>query len=108
MQFPAKQPHDDDRLVQFTNFLKQLLNGERQTVPLSPEEADDVIRTARAMEQMRSLLSDFGMSPASRSRVSGMPQVDEEDNEFDRLFGRGAELRAARERGQRQEREGAI
>ncbi len=39
----------------------------------------------RAMEQMRSLLSEFGMSPASRSRVSGIPVVEEE-SEFDRLY----------------------
>ena len=39
----------------------------------------------RAMEQMRSLLSEFGMSPASRSRVAGIPQSPEE-SEFDRLF----------------------
>ncbi len=40
----------------------------------------------RAMEQMRSLLLEFGMSPASRSRVSGIPLVEEGD-EFERLFG---------------------
>ena len=39
----------------------------------------------KALEQMRSLLSEFGMSPASRSRVSG-GTIREED-EFDRLFG---------------------
>ena len=32
----------------------------------------------RAMEQMKSCLSDFGMTPASRSRVQGMapPEID--------------------------------
>jgi len=33
----------------------------------------------RAMDQMRSLLSEFGMSPASRTRVSASPLDDEED-----------------------------
>ncbi len=32
----------------------------------------------RALEQMRSLLSEFGMSPASRTRVAGV-QLDEDD-----------------------------
>jgi P27 family predicted phage terminase small subunit len=38
----------------------------------------------RAMEQMRSLLSEFGMSPSSRSRVSGIipASVDESDPWF--------------------------
>jgi P27 family predicted phage terminase small subunit len=44
----------------------------------------------KAMEQMRSLLSEFGMTPASRTRVSAMP-VDEEEDEFEAL------LRGARE-----------
>ena len=38
----------------------------------------------RAMEQMRSLLSEFGMSPASRTRVAGLPVA--EDDEFDRFL----------------------
>ena len=41
----------------------------------------------RAMEQMRSLLSEFGMSPASRTKVSGVPLEDEED-EFEQLMRR--------------------
>ncbi len=32
----------------------------------------------RALEQMKSLLSEFGMSPASRTRVAGV-QLDEDD-----------------------------
>jgi P27 family predicted phage terminase small subunit len=35
----------------------------------------------RAMEQMRSLLAEFGMSPASRTRVAGTPS--DEDDEFE-------------------------
>lgn len=41
----------------------------------------------KAMAQMRSLLSEFGMSPATRTRVSTAPLVDEPD-EFELLFGR--------------------
>ena len=33
----------------------------------------------RAMEQMRSLLAEFGMSPASRTRVSGVTREDGHD-----------------------------
>ena len=40
----------------------------------------------RAMDQIKSLLSEFGMSPASRSRVDGAPLPDEND-EFAREFG---------------------
>ena len=42
----------------------------------------------RAMEQMRSLLSEFGMSPASRSRVAGMPMQEPDD--FERLIRGGS------------------
>ena len=41
----------------------------------------------KAMEQMRSLLSEFGMSPATRTKVSAIPQPHEPD-EFELLFGR--------------------
>ena len=41
----------------------------------------------KAMEQMRSLLSEFGMTPASRSRVSASP-VEPEVDEFEQAFGR--------------------
>ena len=47
----------------------------------------------KAMEQMRSLLSEFGMSPASRTRVTAIPPEPEYD-EFEALFGRGRELRS--------------
>ena len=40
----------------------------------------------KAMEQMRSLLSEFGMSPATRTKVSAIPQPHEPD-EFELLFG---------------------
>jgi len=40
----------------------------------------------RAMEQMRSLLSEFGMSPASRSRVDAVPLPDA-SSAFAREFG---------------------
>ena len=43
----------------------------------------------RALEQMRSFLNDFGMTPASRSRVSAMP-ADPPDDEFERSFGGGS------------------
>jgi P27 family predicted phage terminase small subunit len=33
----------------------------------------------RALDQMRSLLAEFGMSPASRSRVTAAPPAAEED-----------------------------
>jgi P27 family predicted phage terminase small subunit len=42
----------------------------------------------KAMEQMRSLLSEFGMSPASRTRVAGVAQLPEEEDEFMALFER--------------------
>ncbi len=42
----------------------------------------------RAMDQMKSLLSEFGMSPASRTRVAGVAFQDDEPDEFERLFGR--------------------
>ena len=42
----------------------------------------------KAMEQMRSLLSEFGMSPASRTRVSASPLVDDEEDEFEALLRR--------------------
>jgi len=41
----------------------------------------------QAMDQLRGLLSDFGMSPSSRSRVSASPMADEED-EFEALLRR--------------------
>ena len=40
----------------------------------------------KAMEQMRSLLSEFGMSPATRTRVSGTPVA--EMDEFELLMSR--------------------
>ena len=40
----------------------------------------------KAMEQMRSLLSEFGVSPATRTRVSAIPAPHDPD-EFERLFG---------------------
>ena len=40
----------------------------------------------KAMEQMRSLLSEFGMSPASRSRVDAVPLPDA-SSAFARDFG---------------------
>ena len=42
----------------------------------------------KAMEQMRSLLSEFGMSPATRTRVSASPLAPEEPDEFELLFER--------------------
>jgi len=33
----------------------------------------------KAMEQMRALLAEFGMSPSSRTRVHATPQADEDD-----------------------------
>jgi P27 family predicted phage terminase small subunit len=33
----------------------------------------------KAMEQMRALLAEFGMSPSSRTRVHATPQIDEDD-----------------------------
>jgi P27 family predicted phage terminase small subunit len=33
----------------------------------------------RAMDQIRSLMSEFGMSPATRTRVSALPDSDEDD-----------------------------
>jgi P27 family predicted phage terminase small subunit len=33
----------------------------------------------KAMEQIRAMLTEFGMSPSSRTRVHVTPQVDEED-----------------------------
>ena len=38
----------------------------------------------KCMEQMRSLLSEFGLTPASRTKVQ--VQEPEADNEFERLF----------------------
>jgi P27 family predicted phage terminase small subunit len=39
----------------------------------------------KALEQMRLLLGEFGMSPSSRTRVSAMPQdVEDEFSEFER------------------------
>ena len=35
----------------------------------------------RALEQLRSLLSEFGMSPASRTKVSASPLVEEEEED---------------------------
>jgi P27 family predicted phage terminase small subunit len=46
----------------------------------------------RAMDQMKSLLSEFGMSPASRTRVVGLG-TQEEPDEFELLFGVGKEGR---------------
>ena len=40
----------------------------------------------KAMEQMRSLLSEFGMSPASRTRVTSLP-ADPQEDEFEKRFG---------------------
>jgi P27 family predicted phage terminase small subunit len=40
----------------------------------------------RAMEQMRSLLSEFGMTPASRTRVHA--SADDEDDPFEELLRR--------------------
>jgi P27 family predicted phage terminase small subunit len=33
----------------------------------------------RAMDQIRSLMSEFGMSPATRTRVSALPEDDSDD-----------------------------
>jgi len=33
----------------------------------------------KAMEQIRAMLSEFGMSPSSRTRVHAVPTVDEDD-----------------------------
>ena len=33
----------------------------------------------KAMEQMRAMLAEFGMSPSSRTRVHATPQIDEDD-----------------------------
>jgi len=41
----------------------------------------------RAMDQMRSLLSEFGMTPSSRSRITAWPQSREESEIERRLFG---------------------
>lgn len=49
----------------------------------------------RAMEQMRSLLSEFGMSPTSRTRVSAAP-ADPEDDEFERWLRKSEQRRAER------------
>ena len=45
----------------------------------------------KAMEQMRSLLAEFGMSPASRTRVRVEP-VDEEEDVFERMRNRNRGL----------------
>ena len=42
----------------------------------------------RALEQMRSLLSEFGMSPASRTRVAATPPLDDGEDEFEALLRR--------------------
>ena len=49
----------------------------------------------RAMEQMRSLLADFGMSPASRTRVSAVA-AEPEDDEFARWLRKSEERKAGR------------
>ncbi|MEX2227480.1 MAG: phage terminase small subunit P27 family [Dehalococcoidia bacterium] len=39
----------------------------------------------KALDQMRLLLGEFGMSPSSRTRVSAVPQVEEDEfSEFER------------------------
>ncbi len=43
----------------------------------------------KAMEQMRALLAEFGMSPSSRTRVHATPQADEED-ELGQFLRKGA------------------
>jgi len=43
----------------------------------------------KAMEQMRALLAEFGMSPSSRTRVHATPQVDEGD-ELEQWLRKGA------------------
>jgi phage terminase small subunit len=43
----------------------------------------------KAMEQMRALLAEFGMSPSSRTRVHATPQVDEQD-ELEQWLRKGA------------------
>ena len=43
----------------------------------------------KAMEQMRALLAEFGMSPSSRTRVHATPQADEQD-EFEQWMRKGA------------------
>lgn len=42
----------------------------------------------KAMEQMRMMLGEFGMSPSSRTRVHAAPVVDDGD-EFERMMRRG-------------------
>ena len=41
----------------------------------------------KCMEQMRSLLSEFGMTPSSRTKVQTWEPYNEEDDEFERLMG---------------------
>jgi len=40
----------------------------------------------RAMEQMRALLTEFGMSPSSRSRVSALPLQDDDHDWLERML----------------------
>lgn len=44
----------------------------------------------RAMEQLRQLLSEFGMSPASRARVQALPHEEEGPSPWDELDQMGA------------------
>jgi P27 family predicted phage terminase small subunit len=52
----------------------------------------------RALEQLRSLLSEFGMSPASRTKVSASPLVEEEEEDEIEALRRRRRMRIDEER----------
>ncbi len=74
------------RWVEAEEALRQygmMLRGPNNTPVRSP-----YLQVAnQALDQLRGLLSDFGMSPASRSRVSASPLAPEDD-EFEQFLRR--------------------
>ena len=53
-----------------------------------PVQSPYVAIANKSGEQVRLLLSEFGLSPSSRTRVHATPLIDEDD-EFERLMSRG-------------------
>ncbi len=75
----AKWRDAEDKLRWFGPLLKPTASGY---IPQSPY----VALARSALEEMRRLLQEFGMTPASRTRIHVAPG-DAEPDEFERLFG---------------------
>jgi P27 family predicted phage terminase small subunit len=49
----------------------------------------------RCFDQLRAMLTEFGMTPSSRSRISAFPPQEEEDDPFEEFLRRREHRRQA-------------